>query len=87
MNHPLDAVRFGRNIEWAAIDGRFPFGPLDTVDVAIVFPDAPSRVIRRRGNNTDVVPVSREPGTHLTGIFANSRQLRLIVEAINKNAH
>jgi len=53
---------------------------------AVVFTDSPCWVIRWRGDDADFVTSLDQPSRHLAGIFADSCQLRRIVQPVDENS-
>ena len=87
MSHALyPAGSFG-NIEWCATHRRLTrtlFGAIERA--AVVFPNAPVRVVRRRGDDTDLVLTRCKPGGHLSGVFTDSCEFRRVVQTVNQNS-
>ncbi len=90
MHHALEAGGLGR--ERRAACGTTSGSPgLRSVPVelaAVVFADAPGRVIGRRCRRARTSwPRRAKPGCHLAGVFTDACQFWGVVEAVDQNSH
>lgn len=87
MEHALRRRRHGWHPQrtahdQGAVDGLAPIAP-----GGIAAPDAPFRVIRRRGDDPHLVTALGEPRGEIGGIFAHADQFRSEVQTEDEDSH
>lgn len=88
MHHSLEPCRLRGDVERCAIYQRLAnmaFRPVKPS--AIVLTNAPGRIVRRRGDDTDLMSSAGQPGCHFACIFSDPGEFWGVVETVNKNSH
>ena len=86
VRYSLEAGGFFGDVEGATEDDWFAGNFFCAVEfAAVIFVDAPCRVVRRRGDDADLMAARCEPVGQLAGIFADSGEFRGVVEPVDQN--